>query len=109
MFFRIDPDIVNLKLKGLCKAFFCGSNTTCHQHLCQHYAIYQQQCKEQGLTGNYQAVPPQILKEREAMKSPKKQMMLDGIVTKEKHPAEFSQDGILEAVAKLIACDDQVS
>ena len=43
------------------------------------------------------------------MKSPKKQMMLDGIVTKEKHLAEFSQDGILEAVAKLIACNNQVS
>jgi hypothetical protein len=48
------------------------------------------------------------LKEREAAKKPKKQTNLDGIVTMEKRPADFSRDGILEAVAKLIACDDQV-
>jgi hypothetical protein len=49
------------------------------------------------------------LKEREAAKQPKKQMKLDGIVVKEKRPTDFSREGILEAVAKLIACDDQVS
>jgi hypothetical protein len=49
------------------------------------------------------------LKEREAAKKPKKQATLDGIVIKEKRLVEFSRDGILEAVAKLIACDDQVS
>ena len=109
MFFRIDPDIVNSKSKGLHKALFCGSNTSCHQHIHQHYAIYQQWCKEQGLPENHRAVPPQILKEREAMKSPKKQTTLDLIVTKGKHPAEFSREGVLEAVAKFIACNDQVS
>ena len=36
-------------------------------------------------------------------------MNLDGIVIKEKRPADFSRDGILEAVAKFIACNDQVS
>lgn len=101
---------MNSKSKGLRKAFFCGSNTSCRQHLRQHYAIYQQRCKEQGLTENYRAVPPQILKEREEAKKPKKkQTNLDGIVIKESRPAEFTRDGILEAVAKLIACDDQVS
>jgi hypothetical protein len=40
---------------------------------------------------------------------PKKQTKLDNMVIKEKRPAEFSREGILEAVAKLIACDDQVS
>jgi hypothetical protein len=40
---------------------------------------------------------------------PKKQTKLDDMVIKEKRPAEFSREGILEAVAKLIACDDQVS
>ena len=104
---RTDPDIV--KSKGLRKAFFSGSNTSCRQHIRQHYAIYQQRCQEQDLTENYRAVPPQILKEREAGKKPKMQTNLDGIVIKEKRPAEFSREGILEAVAKLIACDDQVS
>jgi hypothetical protein len=95
--------------KGLRKAFYCGSNTSCRQHLRQHYAIYQQRCSEQGLAENHRAVPPHILKEREAAKQPKKQMKLDGIVVKEKRPTDFSREGILEAVAKLIACDDQVS
>jgi hypothetical protein len=105
--FRIDPDI--LKTKGLRKAFFCGSNTTCRQHIRQHYQAYQQRCEEQGLKENYRAVPPQILREREEAKKPKKQTNLDGILIKEKRPAEFSSDRILEAVAKLITCNDQVS
>jgi hypothetical protein len=96
-----------VKSKGLRKAFFVGSNTSCRQHIRQHYAIYEQRCREQGLTENYRAVPPQILKEREAMKKPKKQTNLDGVVIKSR-PADFSRDRILEAVAKLIACDDQV-
>lgn len=100
---------MNSKSKGVRKAFFCGSNTSCRQHLRQHYGIYQQRCKEQGLTENYRAVPPQILKEREEAKKTKKQTTLDGIVFKESRPAEFTRDGILESVAKLIACDDQVS
>jgi hypothetical protein len=106
-FFRIDPDII--KSNRLRKAFFCGSNTSCRQHIRQHYATYQQRCKEQGLIENYRAIPPQILKEREEEKKPKKQTNLDGIVIKESRPTEFTRDQILEAVAKLIACDDQVS
>ena len=98
-----------MKSKGLRKVFYCGSNTSCHQHIRQHYAIYQQRCKEQGLNENYRAVPPQILKEREEANKPKKQTNLDGIVIKEKRPVDFTREGILEAVAKLIACDDQVS
>jgi hypothetical protein len=98
-----------VKARGLRKAFFCGSNTSCRQHLRQHYEIYQKRCKEEGIPENYRAVPPHILKEREEAKKPKKQTTLDGIVTKESRPAEFTRDGILDAVAKLIACDDQVS
>jgi hypothetical protein len=104
---RIDPNVV--KTKGLRKAFFCGSNTSCRQHIRQHYTTYQERCKEQGINENYRAVPPQILREREAAKKPKKQTNLDDVVIKEKRPAEFSRDKILEAVAKLITCDDQVS
>ena len=105
---RIDPEILDRKLKGLRKAFFCGSNTSCRQHIRQHYPIYQQQCREQGLQENYQAVPPYILKEREEAKKPSKQLKLDGVF-KGKRPTEFSKEGILEAVAKFVACDDQVS
>ena len=108
MKFRIDPEILNSKSKGLRKAFFCGSNTSCRQHIRQHYPIYQQRCTEQGLQENYRAVPPYILKEREEAKKPRKQLKLDGVF-KGKWPTEFSQEGILESVAKFVACDDQVS
>jgi hypothetical protein len=101
---------MNAKSMGLRKAFSCGSSTSCSQHIRQHYGIYQKWCcLEQGLIENYQAIPPQILREREAAKMPKKQTKLDDMVIKEKRLAEFSREGILEAVAKLIACNDQVS
>ena len=105
---------MNSKLKGLCKAFFCGSNTSCRQHIRQHYTIYQERCREQNLIENHQAIPPHILKEREARaasaKQAKKQSKLDGLFKeKQKQPAGFSREGALEAVAKFIACDDQVS
>jgi hypothetical protein len=106
MKFRIDPEIT--KSKGLHKAFFCGSNTSCRQHIHQHYPIYQQRCSEQGLQENYQAVPPHILKEQEEVKKPGKQLKLDGVF-KGKRLTEFWQEGILESVAKFVACDDQVS
>ena len=100
---------MNSKLKGLRKAFFCGSNTTCRQHIRQHYDVYQQRCREQGIAESHRAVPPHILKEREAVKKPKKQVKLDGMFENLKKPAEFSREGIIEAVAKFVACDDQVS
>ena len=98
---RIDPNI--MKMKGLHKAFFSGSNTSCRQNIHQHYVIYQQHCRKQGVAENYHAVPPQIMREWELSKSPtKKQPDLNDIVIKEKRPAEFSQEGILEVVVKLI-------
>ncbi|KAH9166871.1 hypothetical protein EDB89DRAFT_1910346 [Lactarius sanguifluus] len=31
------------------KSFFTGSNSTCRQHIRQHYEMYSQQCKENGI------------------------------------------------------------
>ena len=36
------------------------------------------------------------------------QTKLDGIFEKEKTLREFSREGVLEAVAHFVACDDQV-
>ena len=36
----------------------------------------------------------------------KKQVKLDGML--EKQPQEFTCDGVMEVVAKFVACDDQV-
>jgi hypothetical protein len=35
--------------KKLQKAFLVGSNSMCHQHICQHYKYYSERCKEEGL------------------------------------------------------------
>ena len=47
----------------------------------------------------------------QAGKDPKtsKQKKLDAVVIRGEHAKEFSRDGILEAVAKFVTCDDQVS
>jgi hypothetical protein len=59
---------------------------------------------------NHRAIPPQVLKDEETSRmAGKKQSTLDGIVTTVMRPTEFSRDGLLEAVAKFVACDDQVS
>ena len=57
---------------------------------------------------NHRAIPLPILKDIKAGKDLKTQvqMKLDGVVIKQEHIKEFSHDGILEAVAKFVACDD---
>lgn len=56
---------------------------------------------------NHRAIPPQVLKEEKATEQ--KQSTLDGIVTTVVRPMEFSREALLDAVAKFVACDDQVS
>ena len=56
---------------------------------------------------NHRAIPPQVLKEEKATEQ--KQLTLDGIVTTVMRPTEFSREALLDAVAKFVACDDQVS
>jgi hypothetical protein len=36
------------------------------------------------------------------------QTKLDGMFEKVKAPRDFSREGVLEAVARFVACDDQV-
>ncbi|KAF8222274.1 hypothetical protein L208DRAFT_994729, partial [Tricholoma matsutake] len=61
-----------VKAKGLRKTFLTGSNSSCHQHIRQHYDLYKQKCDDNNIPMNYRAIPPHILKEMEALKKPKK-------------------------------------
>jgi hypothetical protein len=45
---------------------------------------------------------------RGAQKKRGAQTKLDGVFEKQKMPSEFSREGVLEAVARFVACDDQV-
>jgi hypothetical protein len=104
---RGDPKAI--KARGLWKCFFTGSNTSCRQHICQHYGIYQEQCKKMGIPENNRAIPPEVLRGRqETKKNIKKQVTLDGMMDSIKRPTEFSCKGLLHAVTQLVAYDDQV-
>ena len=52
---------------------------------------------------NHRAIPPQLLKETETSQRTKKQSTLDGVINKLPPPIQFTQDGLLEPVAKFIA------
>ena len=98
-----------VKVKDLRKTFFTGSNSSCCQHIRQHYELYKQKCNDEHIPMNHRAVPPQVLKEMETLKkAKKKQSTLEG-VTVILHPTQFTRDGSLDAVVKFIACDNQVS
>ena len=58
---------------------------------------------------NHRAIPPQVLKEMETSKKvKKKQSTLEGVAVVSR-PTQFTRDGLLDAVAKFVACDNQVS
>ncbi|KAH9164979.1 hypothetical protein EDB89DRAFT_1831072, partial [Lactarius sanguifluus] len=46
------------------KSFFTSSNSTCRQHIRQHYEMYSQQCKENGIMESERCVPIPILQAR---------------------------------------------
>jgi hypothetical protein len=98
------------------KAFLRGSNSSCRQHLRQHYELYKEKCEAAGIPVNHWAIPREIWKAMEAEKEEEKR----GRTTKKKEqqtldfksvtgPREFTRAGVLNAVTKLIATNNQVS
>jgi hypothetical protein len=87
--------------------FFTSGNSSCQTHICSHYSLYQQHCKENNIPKNHHAIPQDIWREMKAAKTKseeKHQVKLNGML--EKQPQEFTCDGVMEAVAKFVACDD---
>ncbi|KAI0278182.1 hypothetical protein BC826DRAFT_874247, partial [Russula brevipes] len=54
-----------IKKSGPRKAFHTGGNSSCRQHLRQHYEIYQNRCKEANILEHHWAVPRTIWRERQ--------------------------------------------
>ena len=106
---RDDQDFIRKNSRH--KAFHVGSNSSCCQHIRGHYTLYKECCAGLSLKENHHAIPRNIVRAKaEARKQQKSgQQTLDGIVQKASQPAEFSQEGILKAVAEFIVCNDQVS
>lgn len=92
------------------KAFLVGSNSTCRQHIRQHYDYYSEKCKEEGIPESEHCVPRNILEARKKgnMKGGKGmvQSKLDGMLVGT--PKEFTRAGILKGVTVLIAASDYV-
>ena len=104
-----------MKLNGKRKAFLKGSNSSCRFHIRQHFALYKEKCNEADIPIAHWAIPRPIWKAMEEEKAVAER----GVMTKKKGqqlldfasvvgPREFTRAGILEAVAKLIATNNQV-
>ena len=104
-------DIEFIKKHGKRKAFHIGGNSSCRMHIRKHYELYKQQCKDGNIPENHHVLPWPLWKElQEAKKNLKaaQQGKLDGAFKPIKGPAEFTREGVLHAVARFVACDDQV-
>ena len=112
MLTRGDKNFV--KWKGIHKAFHIRGNSSCCQHLHQHYKLYQTQCKEVDIPENHWAVPRSIWKVRQKAANDKNKVKeltqgkLSEMFGKVDQTWEFTCKGVLHAVAQFIACNDQV-
>jgi hypothetical protein len=114
MIFRDDENFT--KAHGKRRAFHKGGNSSCRQHIRQHYNIYKERCEKGGIDMSHHAVPRDVWRkiedEKEAKKNGRKsdkktqQQLQFGTVT---GPREFTRAGILQSVTKLIATNNQVS
>lgn len=99
-----------MKKWGLRKVFHVGGNSSCRQHLRQHWELYKKKCEENDIPVNHWAIPRAIVKKMEVDKldAENKEIQTKLGFEKMTAPREFTREGILQAVAKLIATDDQV-
>ena len=111
---RNDSDFV--KLNGKRKAFFKGGNSSCRFHIRGHYEIYKERCEKAAIPINHWAIPRPIWK---AMEEEKKEEKRGQMSNKERQqqlafktmtgPREFTREGVLDAVVKLIATNNLVN
>ena len=104
-----------MKLNSKRKALLKGGNSSCRFHICQHFALYKEKCDKADIPVAHWAILWPIWKameeekavaERGIMMMKKGQQLLDFAPVV--GPREFMRAGILEAVAKLIATNNQV-
>src|SRR5271155_3790374 len=111
---RDNKDFV--KGHGKRKAFHKGGNSSCRLHICQHYVLYKEKCEKAKVPINHWAIPREIWrvmeeskeaeKQETQMKKGKQQQLAFKTVT---GPCKFMRAGVLHAVTKLIATNNQVS
>jgi len=100
---------------GKRKAFLTGGNSSCRQHIRQHYPIYQERCKEANIPEHHWAMPRPLWREMEEERkgkvdpeTPGTQKTLDGALVKKPPPLVFAREDVLHKVTQFVAVDDQV-
>ena len=105
-------DVLFIKRYGMRKAFHTGGNSSCRQHIRQHYEIYKQRCKEKKIPEHHWAIPWLIWNimqdEKRGIKA-ERQSTLDGLLKKTTEPLVFSRKNVLHSVTQFVAVDDQVN
>jgi hypothetical protein len=93
------------------KSFHKGGNSSCRQHIRQHYEQYKAGCESQGISMSQRAIPLAVLKAKEAAevadKKGKKQGKLNAVLISATKATEFSREAVLDAITQFIVCDDQ--
>jgi hypothetical protein len=62
--------------------FFTGGNSSCQAHICQHYNIYKEHCKERNIPENHHTLPQQLFGQMKGDKTGGSQLTLDGVLRK---------------------------
>jgi hypothetical protein len=92
--------------RTLRQCFFKGGNSTCRGHIASnHFEEYERLCKAMKVKVNHRCIPEVVAHARKVKgkeKVPMQSKLEFGKVV------EFTREGTLEAVAKFIACDNQV-
>jgi hypothetical protein len=93
----------------LWECFLLGSNSTCCGHIAgHHFEEYKKWCNEATpkIKPNFCCIPEAVVNARKEKGKVKLQTMLN--FPRAKVPMDFMREGLQEAVAKHIACDDEV-
>ena len=93
------------------QCFFTGSNSSCRNHIRSfHYGEYKARCTaaKPPITLNQRCIPANVKAEERGKTTRAKQQKKLEFPNMDK-PIEYSRDGVLDAVARHVACDNQVS
>jgi hypothetical protein len=103
---RKDPKLI--QTKSLHKAFLIRGNSTCQNHICQHYEYYHKCCKEEGIEENECCIPPEVLKAHKSKSEVVVQSKLNMTAGAESAQKQFSRGRTHHVVTQFVACDDHV-
>jgi hypothetical protein len=90
------------------KAFFTGGNSSCRAHICQHYEIYKERCKEANIPENHHALPRHLYWQMKVDKKAtgRAKLTLDAVLEKPSKVKIYMCDEATHAVAQFVVCDD---